>query len=192
MAADAFPRDIAAWRREQRARLMAMRAGAAPEQRSAWEGALRERLAVQLAASRGAIVGLYWPVRGEFDPLPLAAPLLAQGRSLALPTITAKAAPLEYRPWQPDDAVVDGAFGIPVPNTILTVMPDIILVPCLGFDLARFRLGYGGGYFDRTLAAPGSRPVAIGAAFELGALATIYPQPHDVALDAIVTERRAV
>jgi 5-formyltetrahydrofolate cyclo-ligase len=192
MAASAIPGDRAAWRREQRKRLLAARAAAAPEDRAQWERQLAERLGAALHRRIGRIIGLYWPVRGEFDPLILAADLIAAGRALALPAITAKDAPLDYRAWRPGDAMIAGAFGIPAPAAPARITPDIIVVPCLGFDSARYRLGYGGGYFDRTLAALTPRPIALGAAFEQGALATIFPQPHDIALDAIVTEARVV
>ncbi|HEX7968557.1 MAG TPA: 5-formyltetrahydrofolate cyclo-ligase, partial [Stellaceae bacterium] len=81
-----------------------------------------------------------------------------------------------------------GAFDIPAPKARQVVRPDILVVPLVGFDAANYRLGYGGGYFDRTLAALDPRPVTVGAGFEASRIATIFPQPHDIALDYIVTE----
>lgn len=190
MAASASPGDLASWRRQQRRRLLAARAAVTSEDRASWERQLAERLGAALHHRAGHVIGLYWPIRGEFDPLVLAADLVAAGRALALPAIIARDAPLDYHAWRPGDAMTTGAFGIPAPAAQSRVTPDIIVIPCLGFDAARFRLGYGGGYFDRTLAALSPRPFALGAAFEQGALATIFPQPHDIALDAIVTEAR--
>jgi 5-formyltetrahydrofolate cyclo-ligase len=190
--AGAIPGDIATSRREQRRQLLSARAAASPQDRADWERGLAGRLGAALQRRMGPVIGLYWPIRGEFDPLGLAADLVAAGRALALPAIVAKDAPLDYRAWRPGDAMMAGEFGIPAPATPARVTPDIIVIPCLGFDAARYRLGYGGGYFDRTLAALTPRPFAFGAAFEQGALATIFPQPHDIALDAIVTETRMI
>jgi 5-formyltetrahydrofolate cyclo-ligase len=81
-----------------------------------------------------------------------------------------------------------GVYDIPFPKARDILLPDLVLAPPVGFDAARYRLGYGGGYFDRTLAVLQPRPFAIGVGFELGRLTTVYPQPHDLAMDAIVTE----
>jgi len=192
MTASAVPGDLAIWRREQRRQLLAARAAASPQDRADWQRRLAARLGAALHHRIGRIIGLYWPVRGEFDPLVLAADLVAAGRTLALPAIIAKDAPLDYRAWRPGDAMMTGEFGIPAPAAPARVTPETLVIPCLGFDAARYRLGYGGGYFDRTLAALAPRPFALGAGFEQGALATIFPQPHDIALDAIVTEARII
>jgi 5-formyltetrahydrofolate cyclo-ligase len=93
-----------------------------------------------------------------------------------------------FRAWSPECAMSEGLYGIPVPQGTDEVRPDLVLLPLVGFDAARFRLGYGGGYYDRTLAGLAPRPRTIGIGFELARLATVHPQPHDIALDAIVTE----
>lgn len=128
------------------------------------------------------------PVRGEFDARPLASRLIEQGWQAAMPVVTAVAAPMSFHAWTPSSAMSSDRYGIPIPADGAAVIPDIVLLPLLAFDAQGFRLGYGGGYFDRTLAAMVPRPQAIGVGFELGRVADIRPQPHDIRLDAVVTE----
>jgi 5-formyltetrahydrofolate cyclo-ligase len=99
---------------------------------------------------------------------------------------------MEFREWRPGIRMVPGIWQIPVPAEGPPVAPDLIWVPLLGFDSAGYRLGYGGGYYDRTLGRASPRPFAIGIGYELVRLASIVPQPHDVAMDAIVTEEGVV
>lgn len=176
------------WRRRERRRLLASRLALAPEERQSCWAITEERLERLLAQLPGGTIGLYWPIKGEFDPLPLARRLSDANRLVALPAAPAPHAALEYRAWRPGDAMAEGRHGIPEPRERKIVQPDILVVPLLGFDEARYRLGYGGGYFDRTLAVLQPRPVTIGVGLEQALLATIYPQPHDIALDFIVTE----
>jgi 5-formyltetrahydrofolate cyclo-ligase len=178
------------WRRSERRRLVALRLALSPEERQRCSAAIEQNLAELLARLSGGTVGFYWPIKGEFDPLPLAAQLDKEGRMIALPAAIARGAALEYRAWRPGDAMEPGRLGIPEPREKRVVQPDILVVPLVGFDDGRHRLGYGGGYFDRTLAALAPRPVTIGVGYEAALLPTIYPQPHDVALDFIVTEAR--
>lgn len=182
--------EIGLWRRAERKRLIALRLAVLPEQRRQWDEAIEQRLGALLRTLPGRSIGLYWPVRGEFDPRPLTEPLAAQGRILALPAVVDRQGPLEYRLWRQDTAMEPGPHGIPAPGNRAIVQPDILIVPLVGFDGANYRLGYGGGYFDRTLAAASPRPITVGIGFEAALLATIFPQPHDVALDFIVTEAR--
>jgi len=114
--------------------------------------------------------------------------LIAQGARIALPVVVIRAAPLVFRPWTPDCRMVQGFWKIPVPAEGPDVVPDILLAPLLGWDDAGYRLGYGGGYFDRTLAAFSLRPLVIGVGLAAARLPTIFPAPHDIAMDAIVTE----
>ena len=133
-------------------------------------------------------LGFYWPFKGEFDPRPTVIELLAQEWRAALPVVVAKEHPLTYRAWTPDTRMERGVLGIMVPSYGAPVTPNVVLSPLVGFDAARYRLGNGGGYFDRTLAALEPKPFAIGVGFALGRLATIHPQPHDQPMDVIVTE----
>ncbi|HLY47489.1 MAG TPA: 5-formyltetrahydrofolate cyclo-ligase, partial [Stellaceae bacterium] len=113
---------------------------------------------------------------------------VASGRAVALPVVIDKKGPLEYRAWRTGEALVDGVWNIPVPEKREIVVPALVLAPLVGFDAACYRLGYGGGYFDRTLAALAPRPLAIGVGYAAQAIATIYPQPFDLPMDFIVTE----
>ncbi|HXQ53400.1 MAG TPA: 5-formyltetrahydrofolate cyclo-ligase [Stellaceae bacterium] len=180
--------EIAAWRRAQRQALMAARnALAAPEHR-AKSRVVEAQLETLLAAHAGALVGIYWPIRREFDPLPLARRLVMGGAEFALPMVVGKGQPLEFRRWAPGVPMATGVYDIPYPADGPAVVPRLLIVPLLGFDAAGYRLGYGAGYYDRTLASYHPRPATIGVGFELGRLATIHPQPHDIAMDEIVTE----
>jgi hypothetical protein len=106
---------------------------------------------------------------------------------LALPVVVQKAAPVLFREWWPGIPMANGIWNIPVPAAGDPVAPDVLLVPVVGFDRQNYRLGYGGGYYDRTLAAA-TRPRTIGVGFELARIATIHPQPHDIPMDFVVTE----
>ncbi|MDA8261118.1 MAG: 5-formyltetrahydrofolate cyclo-ligase [Betaproteobacteria bacterium] len=128
------------------------------------------------------------PVRGEFDVQPLASRLLERGWQAAMPIVVATDAPMAFRCWTPSCAMDQDRYGIPIPRAGETIVPDIVLLPLLAFDPQGFRLGYGGGYFDRTLAVMVPPPRAIGVGFELGRVPDIRPQAHDIRLDAIVTE----
>jgi 5-formyltetrahydrofolate cyclo-ligase len=179
--------DVKRWRRGERERLLALRQGLPPDQRRL----LGERIAAELRsviAERPGVLGVYWPFRAEFDPRPLIDRAVAEGRGVALPVVVDKKGPLEYRAWRPGEPLVDGVWNIPVPEKRQIVTPAAVLAPLVGFDRAGYRLGYGGGYFDRTLAALSPRPVAIGVGFEFQAIDTIHPQPFDVPMDIIVTE----
>ena len=105
-----------------------------------------------------------------------------------MPVVIDKKGPLEYRAWRPGEKLVDGVWNIPIPERRRIVVPQAVLAPLVGFDRDCYRLGYGGGYFDRTLAALAPRPWAIGVGFELSQLETIYPQDFDIPMDLIVTE----
>jgi 5,10-methenyltetrahydrofolate synthetase len=128
------------------------------------------------------------PVRGEFDARPLASLLLERGWHAAMPVVTEINAPMSFHAWTPSTEMSADRYGIPVPRNGAALVPDIVLLPLVAFDAQGFRLGYGGGYFDRTLAAMVPRPLAIGIGFELGRVPDIEPQVHDVRLDAVVTE----
>lgn len=181
---------IAEWRRSERSRLLAARKDPDADQYAAWAETITALLAGHITAFAPKILGFYSPFGGEYDPMPVVGPHLDRGGRAALPVVVARGRPLEYRPWRPGVVMAPGkfSFGIAEPVEGPAVIPDLILVPLLGFDGAGYRLGYGGGYFDRTLAAYPVRPKTIGVGFEIGRLRTIHPQPHDIPLDMIVTE----
>lgn len=151
------------------------------------------RLATHLAAGLldrpASSIGFCAPVQNEFDARPLIARLIAAGWQACMPVVEQAAAPMRFRPWTPQTPMAVDRHGIPVPATASgAAAPAILLLPLVAFDADGYRLGYGGGYFDRTLSAYVPRPYAIGVGFELGRVATVYPQAHDLACDVLVTE----
>jgi 5-formyltetrahydrofolate cyclo-ligase len=182
------PDQVKIWRRAERERLLALRTAASAAERRVWGAAIEARLDGLLRERPGITLGVYWPFRAEFDARPLAERLIGEGFTAALPVVVDIKGPLEYRLWRPGDPVEDGVWGIPVPQRREIVVPQAVLAPLVGFDGKCYRLGYGGGYFDRTLAALSPRPMAIGVGFEFSQLDTIQPQDFDVPMDLIVTE----
>lgn len=115
--------------------------------------------------------------------------IAARGALCALPVVIERHAPLVFRRWWPGAEMVSGIWNIPVPADGIDVTPDIVVSPVVGFDPACYSLGYGGGFYDRTLAAMARQPRVIGVGFALAAIMTIHPLPHDFPMQAIVTER---
>lgn len=183
-----IPDEVKAWRRSERQRLLALRTGASAAERRAWGRTIEAELYALLTARPAIILGVYWPFQAEFDARPLVERLIAAGFCAALPVVVDKKGPLEYRLWKPADPLIDGVWGIPIPERRKVVVPQAVLAPLVGFDRQCYRLGYGGGYFDRTLATLAPRPMAIGVGFELSWLETIHPQDFDIPMDLIVTE----
>jgi 5-formyltetrahydrofolate cyclo-ligase len=182
------PAAVKAWRRSERQRLLALRTGVTPVLRREWGREIEVRLRTVLAERPGITLGVYWPFQAEFDPRPLVDRLIAADFATALPVVVDKKGPLEYRRWRPGEPLIDGVWGIPIPQKREITLPHAVLAPLVGFDQQCYRLGYGGGYFDRTLAALAPRPLAIGVGFELSQLDTIHPQDFDIPMDLIVTE----
>jgi len=142
----------------------------------------------------GACVSGYWTAGSELDDRLLLAQLHGRGHEIGLPVVAAKGRPLVFRRWRPDESLVPGVLGIPTPRADAPeIEPDVLIVPLLAFDRAGYRLGYGGGYYDRTLAALRAvRPVvAVGFAFAAQEIANVPHGPEDQRLDWIVTERAA-
>jgi 5,10-methenyltetrahydrofolate synthetase len=132
-------------------------------------------------------LGVYWPIRGEPDLRSAYIELAKRGVQLALPVVVEADASLRFAAWAPGDGLVVGAMKVPVPaQPHIPVYPEALLVPCIGFNPQRIRLGYGGGFYDRTLAAT-PHPLAIGIGYSCG-LADFSAAPHDIALDAMITE----
>jgi 5,10-methenyltetrahydrofolate synthetase len=130
-----------------------------------------------------------WPIKGEYDARHLARTLRERGALTALPVVAAPKTPLIFREWHPGIVLAKGPLDIPFPVGSQQLTPDAVLLPMNGWDPQGYRLGYGGGFFDRTLAALAKRPLAIGISYEMAKLATIHPQPWDIAMDYVVTER---
>jgi 5-formyltetrahydrofolate cyclo-ligase len=181
-------RAIMAFRREQRERLIAARLAVPTAAHRAATEAIGERLAAVVEALKPAVLGAYWPIRREFNPQPLLQRCLAAGAQVALPMIRVKKEPLEFRLWHPGARMQIGVYDIPYPADTAAVQPDTLLMPLVGFDGCGYRLGYGGGYYDRTVASLLPRPRLVGISYELARIPTIHPLWHDIRMDCVVTE----
>jgi 5-formyltetrahydrofolate cyclo-ligase len=180
-------------RRSMREALLSARSAIGDERRARDDEAICARLATVVAASSPRVVAAYWPVRGEPDLAALLRELAAAGHRLALPVVDAPAMPLRFVAWAPGDALIAGPWGIPRPASEETVVPDLLVIPCVGFDARCYRIGYGGGFYDRTLAAlaaEGVRPRSVGVAYDAAQVDDIIPAHHDVALSIVVTPTR--
>jgi len=181
--------ELAAWRKAERQRLLRERDGLAGEvlaERRARMDAHIERVFPDLVHG---VVAFCWPYRNEYDVRHLAAALRRRGARTAMPVVVAPKTPLIFREWHPGVELVKGPLDIPYPVGSPEVTPDNVLLPMLGWDGDGYRLGYGGAFFDRTLASFARRPRVIGVAYEQAYLKTIHPQPHDIPVDFVVTER---
>ena len=176
------------WRKETRDRLIAQRVGISAEDRAARSERISQALETALEPYAGGLIGFYWPFRGEYDPRAVLTAMRERSSRLALPVIVERGQPLVFREWSPGSLMVQGTWKIPMPESGEAVFPDLLVVPLVGFDGQGYRLGYGGGFYDRTIAAMPERPRTIGVGYDLGRLETIYPQPHDIRLERIVTE----
>jgi 5-formyltetrahydrofolate cyclo-ligase len=163
----------------------------AQPERAAVAAGVKARLREWVDLGAYACIGIYWPVRGEIDVRDLALKHLRRGGRIGLPVVVQPGAPVEFWNWTEGAPMRPGVWNIPVPAERVVVSPELLLVPLVGFDGAGYRLGYGGGYYDRTLAACAPRPRCIGLGAEAANLASIYPQPHDIPMHDIVTETRA-
>jgi 5-formyltetrahydrofolate cyclo-ligase len=178
--------DIARWRKGERERLIAARLEIPAEARAAMSAAIAERLDAIVGDVAGRMVSLYWPFRGEPDLRPWMASLVARRGTPALPVVIEKAQPLIFRAYRPGDRLEKGVWNIPIPAEGDPVIPDIVIAPLVGVDIRNYRLGYGGGFFDRTLASLPKKPLVIGVGYERQRIPTIHPQRHDIPMDRIV------
>ena len=177
------------WRRSQRERLIAARVALAPDSvessRKSIDASL-ERSFPGLAQRR---VAFCWPIKNEYDARFLAKTLRERGALTALPVVVAPKQPLAFREWHPGVHLAVGPLDIPYPADSKEVVPEAVLLPMNGWDAKGYRLGYGGGFFDRTLASLPKRPVVIGVTYEMARMETIHPQEWDIPMDYVVTER---
>lgn len=184
--------EILAWRKTERERLIAARLALSAEERQARDRAIEARLDGLLGDVGGMTISAYWPFRGEPDLRSWLAARHAAGARCALPVVVARGHPLIFREWRPGARLERGIWNIPVPADGAKIVPDVVIAPVVGFDAACRRLGYGGGFFDRTLAAMAPKPRAIGVGDSGAAIPTIHPLPHDIPMDLVVTERGIV
>jgi len=180
---------------------------------------LQRVMRIWLVGSPHAVIGAYWPIKGEFDPLPAlyrwqedavlspefqetpasTAAGLAQlatesmaGRSprkIGLPVVDKLHKTLTFHAWYPGCPMEEDAYGIPKPKDTEIIVPTLLFVPCVGYGPGGYRLGYGGGFYDRTLATLQPRPVTVGLGFGHGWLPDLLPEPHDVPLDVLLNDR---
>lgn len=183
------PDDIKAWKANQRKELLAERQAVSDVDRQAWNSAITGHLIEGFPQLAGLCIGIYWPYQGEFDARHAVHHFRDLGSTAALPEVVRKAEPLQFRAWWPGVAMGRGVYDIPVPEGTDIVVPQALIMPPVGFDAAGYRLGYGGGFYDRTLASITPRPLTIGVAYELSRLPTIHPQDFDLPMDYVVTER---
>jgi 5,10-methenyltetrahydrofolate synthetase len=183
------PASLKAWRKSERERLVAARTAVAPETLEAWRRQMDgyiERSFPGLARCRLAFC---WPIKGEYDARHLARTLRERGALTALPVVVAPKTPLIFREWHPGIELAKGPMDIPYPVDSQQLTPDAVLLPMNGWDQQGYRLGYGAGFFDRTLASLPKKPLVIGVSYELSKLHTIHPQSWDLPMDYVVTER---
>ena len=183
------PEQLKAWRKTERERLIAARlaldAGSLERFRLSIDSHL-ERSFPGLASARLAFC---WPIKAEYDARHLARTLRERGALTALPVVVAPRQPLVFREWHPGVRLASGPLDIPYPADSQEVVPEAVLLPMNGWDPAGYRLGYGGGFFDRTLASLSRKPAVIGVAYEMAKMDTIHPQSWDIPVDWLVTER---
>ena len=155
---------------------------------AAGQGQAAEILADYLVPHRGKVLSGYMPMRSEIDPLPAMA---AHQGPVGVPVILAKASPLRFREWSPGCRLEEGAFRALIPEEGAWVEPEVMIVPMLAWDRRGYRLGYGGGFYDRTLEGlrARGRVVAVGFAFAAQEVAEVPTDAFDQRLDAVVTER---
>lgn len=182
--------DNTAWRRALRRDMVARRAALSDAGHEALSARIVDHLLMALPLPR--VVAFCWPIKHEPDVRAAIPRWAEQGVSAALPVVVREGAPLAFRLWTSDTPLAADRYGIPTPTVGEFVQPDMLLLPLNGFDADGYRLGYGGGYFDRTLAALSPRPLAVGVGFEINRLPTIRPEAHDQRLDWLVTESGAV
>ena len=183
---------VNAWRKAQRRRLFAFREGLKGPERAERSRRIADRLTAQRDDWQEHMIAVYWPLKGEPDLTPWMRRMMEAGARIALPVVIEKRAPLIFREWRPGLRMVPGIWNIPVPAEGPSVIPTIAIAPLVGYDEDLYRLGHGGGYYDRTLASLDPRPIVIGIGYDVTRLGSIQPQAHDIPMSRIVTDERVI
>ena len=182
--------DVRTWRKAERARLLELRREMPLDAHQQANETIEKELLKRLPTSCHQLIGCYWPFRREFNCVPYMREILRTGGRVALPVVIGRGQPLVFRCWTESAAMERGVWNIPHPASGESVFPSALVIPLVGFDDAGYRLGYGAGYYDMTIASLAVRPRCIAVGFEYSRLPTIYPQPHDRPMDVIITEAR--
>jgi 5,10-methenyltetrahydrofolate synthetase len=164
--------------------------------RSQHEASLQQVLRFWLMARRDTVIGAYWPIKGEFDPLPSLYRWKEDGelldepelRRIGLPVVNKETKTMSFHAWYPGCPMEEDAYGIPKPKDTEILFPTLLCIPCVGYGPGGFRLGYGGGFYDRMLASLNPRPYSVGVGFSCGFVDDLEPQPHDIPLDSILND----
>jgi 5,10-methenyltetrahydrofolate synthetase len=180
---------LKSWRRTQRERLIGERSALDSATLERWRYRIDGFLECSFPGLAGRRVAFCWPIKNEYDARHFARTLRGRGSLTALPIVVAPRQPLAFREWHPGVELAKGALDIPYPVGSAEIVPEAVLLPMNGWDPQGYRLGYGAGFFDRTLASLGKHPVVIGISYEQARLDTIHPQPWDIPVDYLVTER---
>lgn len=183
------PDELKTWRKAERQRLIAARAALDTQALEQFRQRIDAHLARSFPGLASAKLAFCWPIKGEYDARHLVRTLREQGALTALPVVIAPRTPLVFREWHPGVAMAVGPLEIPYPVNSPAVVPDAVLLPMNGWDNAGYRLGYGGGFFDRTLVNISKKPAVIGVSYESARMETIHPQSWDIPVDWVVTER---
>ena len=183
------PEELKTWRKAERQRLVAAREALDALAVDARRRQIDAHLERAFPGLKGIALAFCWPIRNEYDARHLARTLREAGALTALPVVVAPKSPLVFREWHPGVKLAEGPLGIPYPVDSREVAPGAVLLPMIGWDAQGHRLGYGGGYFDRTLASLKEKPLVIGVSYEMARMETIHPQPWDIPMHYVVTER---
>ena len=177
------------WRKGERERLIAAREALGAETLERFRHSIDRHIERAFPGLSSAKLAFCWPIRGEYDARHLARALRDRGALTALPVVVAPRQPLVFREWHPGVELARGPLDIPYPANSQALVPDAVLLPMNGWDGEGYRLGYGGGFFDRTLVSMNIRPKVIGVTYEISRIKTIHPQEWDIPVDWVVTER---
>ena len=167
----------------------------------AWRCEMLQRvMRVWLIERPDTVIGAYWPIKGEFDPLPALhrwkedGELLdqPQRRRIGLPVVNKQHKTLTFHAWYPGCPMEEDAYGIPKPKGTELIVPTLLFVPCVGYAPGGYRLGYGGGFYDRTLASLQPKPFTVGLGFTSGYVDDFEPEAHDLPLDAILNDNGCI
>ena len=182
------PTTLKDWRKAQREKLIAARMALPAATLETFRQRIDANLELSFPGLARCRLAFCWPIKGEYDARHFARTMRDRGALTALPVVVAQKKPLLFREWHPGVALATGALDIPYPADSVEVQPDAVILPMNGWDAQGYRLGYGGGYYDVTIARFTVRPLLVGVGFEFSRLSSIYPQPHDEPMDVIMTE----